>query len=131
MNRKIASLALLLAASVSVTDGQLSQQVAKKPLVIVCGCDESNPRMLESAIRDAVALSPRYYDFRPSTNDKAPYYRLVLVAIDDDVSTIAVSFFVLRGDSFVTSGVRVCGINKMAWCANNILASADHAIQSL
>ena len=106
------------------------QPPAKTPLVIVCDCDDLNSRTLETAVRDVVAGSPRYYEVHPDREDKTAYYRLVLVALDDTPQSIAVSVVVLHGDSFMTSAVRICGINRMAWCAGTILSSADHAIQS-
>lgn len=106
-----------------------AQQPPKTPLVIVCSCDDMNSRMFESAVRDAVAASPRYIEVRPD-QAKSGDYRLVLVTIDDTSSSIALSIVVLHGETFMTSGVRVCGANKLAWCASNVLASADHAIQN-
>lgn len=107
-----------------------SQQAsAKAPLVIVCDCDDLNSRTLETAIRDAVAGSPRYYEIHPGREDKAAYYKLVLVALDDTPQSIAISVVALHGDSFMTSAVRVCGINRMTWCANTILSFADQATQ--
>lgn len=84
-----------------------AQRPAKTPIVIVCGCDDPNSRMLESAVRDAVAASPRYYEVHPDREDKSDYHRLVLAAIDDSPQSVAVSVVVLDGDIFMTSGVRV------------------------
>jgi hypothetical protein len=96
VNRTFKVASLLSLVCVLMLNAQQSQPPTKVPLVVVCGCDESDSRMLESAVRDAVAVSPRYYELRPGPDDKTPYYRLVLVAIDDDVSSIAVSFVVLH-----------------------------------
>jgi len=123
-------LALLCLLSLAYLPGLKAQQPVKTPLVVVCSCDDLNSRMLESMVRDSVAASPRYYEIHPNREDKATYYRLILVALDDTPSSIAVSAVVLHGDSFVTSAVRVCGVNKLTWCAGTILSFADHAIQN-
>lgn len=128
--KRICIIGLLSLAGVSILSAQQPQQPTKTPLVIVCSCEDLNARGFEAAVRDVLAASPRYYEVHADQTDKTEHYRLLLVAIDDADSSVAVSFVVLRGNYFMTTGVRVCGLNKMAWCANNILAAADHAIQS-
>ncbi len=127
MNRILAALAFTILGCGLRTQ---AQQPAKIPLVVVCQCDDPNSRLFETAVRDAVAASPRYYEVHPNREDRTSYYRLVLVALDADPAPVVVSVVVLRGDSFMTSAVRVCGTLKIAWCASGVLAVADHAIQS-
>lgn len=126
MNRILAALAFTILGCAPRT----AQQPVKTPLVVVCQCDDPNSRLFETAVRDAIAASPRYYEVHPNREDKTSYYKLVLVAIDADPAPVVVSVVVLRGDLFMTSAVRVCGTSKLAWCASSVLSVADHAIQS-
>ena len=120
----------IILTCILIVPSLFGQQPAKTPLVIVCQCDDPNSRLLETAVRDAVATNPRYREIHPEREDKTPYYRLVLVAMDADPAPVVVFVVVLHGDAFMTLGVRVCGTTKMEWCANNILSTADHAIQN-
>jgi hypothetical protein len=123
-------LATLASAILVCAPGLQAQQPAKIPLVVKCQCDDPNSRLFETAVRDAVAASPRYYEVHAEREDKTAYYRLVLVAVDADPAPVVVSVVVLHGDLFMTSAVRVCGTSKLAWCASSVLSVADHAIQN-
>lgn len=132
--KKIALLSLLL-----LTAHAQPQAKAKAKIYVECTCDDPVATLYATALRDAIANSPRYVEAEasesPGKDGKGsdPNWVLSIVSIDDstsvaDVST-ALSVVMKVGDNFfLTHWIQVCGRDKVAYCASQTLANFDSKI---
>ena len=109
-------------------------QSTKKPVYFQCACTDSVGARVATAVRDLIALSPRYRpvgEFVSGTGDAAVWnWGLRCVSIDPsqgDVGQNAVfSVTITIGRVYQTSYVQVCGTAKIADCAATIMADLDN-----
>jgi len=123
--------ALLLTASVPAL-----AQTKKTAVYFHCTCDDTSGAALASAIRDDLAISPRYEEVSAS---KTVTYQLRMVTMDggqlnEGYSTVysAVVTFGPNSDDqpdvYAGHAVGMCGRNRVSSCAGNIIAFLDGLI---
>jgi len=80
-----------------------------------------------SALREAVAKSPRYHE--AVSNPQGWQIRLATMGIDDNKGT-AVSMVLLYRAIYVVNTVQVCGASVIGDCAQGMLSDSDDHIKS-
>jgi hypothetical protein len=80
-----------------------------------------------SALREAVAKSPRYQE--AVSNPQGWQIRLASIGIDDNNGT-AVSMVLMYHAIFVANTVQVCGASVISDCAQGMLSDSDDHIRS-
>ena|ERR1700677_4520177 len=80
-----------------------------------------------SALRDAVATSPRYQEVAASPDGYQ--LKVTTISLDKNVDTAAAMVLVWNG-YYINSGVQTCGSNKVVNCAQSMTSSFDDDITS-
>jgi hypothetical protein len=118
-----------------------SSQTEKTPIYIDCACDDQVGQLYATALRDAVATSPRFTEASvkevKSPDGKTSVYNLVLAIVTLDVETppgghsTAISAVLLMGNNFLfAQWVQACGRNVVQSCAEATLANLDRHLHS-
>lgn len=120
-----------------------AQEPSKIPVFVDCTCDDAVGALYATALRDAIANSPRYteapgyYRTGPAPKrDKIRNWSISVVAMDDDSQnpghSSALSVVILLGpDLFIQQFVQVCGRERAATCAARTLADLDNQVHKL
>lgn len=111
----------------------LGQNNSRIPIYVQCDCSSTLAMTYATALRDAVANSPRYSlsteSIKASNGGSNNQWILRIVAIPEgsqDIIAISVAF--TFGDVFISNMVQTCGSEKVAECAKSTLSSADDDI---
>jgi hypothetical protein len=118
----------------------LGQESGKIRVKVICSCDDNVGQMYASALRDALATSPRYKETSEDSFKKPDgtiaYYPFTIDAVSLDPSgnnngqETVVSVALTVGSMYLTNLVQYCPVAKVAECAHRALASLDRAINS-
>ena len=113
---------------------QTPTKVATPRLVTIqCDCDDRVSMRVGTALRDQIALSPRYKEV--SANDSEGHWDINILAIDPDAgisdqgSMAVLSITVTRGNYLWTHLLKVCGRDRVDTCASDIISSMDKNIE--
>ncbi len=128
-------LAMCLAILAIMTAKVFAQAPVRKiPIFFQCTCDDPVGSRIATAVRDLIAISPRYFksgsEFNRQGANVFPIWSIRMVTRDTDEnasrSMIAVAF--TRGLFFETLSVQSCGSLRVKECAEGILADFDRQI---
>jgi hypothetical protein len=108
--------------------------IRKTPIFFQCTCDDPVGSRIATAVRDLIAISPRYFksgsEFNQQGANVFPIWSIRMVTRDTGEnatqSMIAVAF--TRGLFFQTLSVQSCGSLRVKECAEGILADLDRQI---
>ena len=123
--KTILALALLVTAIPAVA------QTKKTQVYFSCTCNDATGSALACAIRDQLAVSPRYLE---STDTKVETYQLQMVTMDPSESNagrsaiyaIAVTFGYHNSvELFDTLSVGICARDRVSTCASDVMATVD------
>jgi hypothetical protein len=105
-------------------------QTAKTPIEIGCNPKEGDMvgANLCTAVRDAVATSPRYIEV--NANPKGYRLRVTTIPTNDKQATAA-SVVLTWDDYYMSNLVQTCGSGRIAECAQGLVSSFDEDITSL
>jgi hypothetical protein len=106
----------------------------KIPVFFQCTCDDPVGSRIATAVRDLIAVSPRYFksgsDITRQGSNVFPVWSIRIVTRDTDENATAtmVAVAVTRGLFFETLSVQSCGSFRVKECAEGILADLDRQI---
>jgi hypothetical protein len=108
--------------------------VNKIPVFFQCTCDDPVGSRIATAVRDLIAVSPRYAksgsEFTRQGGNVFPIWsiRVVTRDTDENASRTMIAVVVTRGLFFETLSVQSCGSLRVKECAEGILADLDRQI---
>jgi hypothetical protein len=108
--------------------------VRKIPIFFQCTCDDPVGSRIALAVRDLIAISPRYFksgsEFNRQDANVFPIWsiRMVTRDTDENASRSMIAVAVTRGLFFETLSVQSCGSLRVKECAEGILADLDRQI---
>lgn len=131
--------ALLILCSCPSAFAQAQQAKPRTELVFSCSCSDQAGTLFAAAFRDLLATSPRYIEASqaelkgPDGKQTIYNWQLKVVSVDDTSNgqATAISSVLLLGSSFyMDQYVQVCGRDKAAFCAQQLLALVDSDLNS-
>lgn len=115
-------------------EAQIPKKILSK-VVISCTCQDSVGILYHSALKDAIALSPRFalstlLEEKTSAKSGGHFIHISVVSIDDSVSgssdSVALSVAYLVGDAvFLGQQVQTCNKFNLTACATATLSGLD------
>lgn len=117
------------------------QETKKVPVKFTCNCKDGVGRLYATALRDLLSQSPRYALVESIASRGGPGWpegpemglNVTSISIlEGTPDSSAFSEVITVGDElYLTHSVRVCGINKVAFCATDMFSELDEAVQTL
>jgi hypothetical protein len=115
----------------------LGQTTPKTKIYVSCTCDDPIGAQYATALRDAIARSPRYTLASASVEgagkDKTYNWTLSIVSIDDTPATpgtsTAISVVLQIGIIITSQRIQVCGYSAVDRCAAAAMANLDSDLQ--
>ena len=95
---------------------------------------------MATALRDQLAISPRYVEYDPPADSAASskifYWKIQVVSLDPTVgkmgdSSVMAVVFLGAPDFFLNDEIQVCLRNDADECAREVLSSFDDTISNL
>src|ERR1700728_2594316 len=134
--KKLAMCLAVLAINMATMTAKVFAQapVRKIPIFFQCTCDDPVGSRIATAVRDLIAISPRYFksgsEFTRQGADVFPIWsiRMVTRDTDENASRSMIAVAVTRGLFFETLSVQSCGSLRVKECAEGILADLDRQI---
>lgn len=127
--------AMCVAILAMMTARVFAQASAPKiPVFFQCTCDDPVGSRIATAVRDLIAVSPRYFksgsDFSRQGANVFPIWsiRVVTRDTDENASRTMIAVALTRGLFFETLSVQSCGSLRVKECAEGILADLDRQI---
>jgi hypothetical protein len=128
-------LAMCLAILAMMTAKVFAQSPPSKvPVFFACACDDPVGSRIATAVRDLIAVSPRYSgsksEFTRQGANVFPVWSIRMVSRDTDenASRTMIAVALTRGLFFETLSVQSCGSLRVKECAEGILADLDRQI---
>jgi len=120
----------------AITVAQTPAKVSQPRLVTInCACDDPISIRFGTAVRDQIALSPRYKEIQSGENEKEGHWDINIVALDPEEGTrdagirTVLSVVVTRGNYLWTHVAKVCGRDRVDSCASAMIATMDKDIE--
>jgi hypothetical protein len=133
--KEMKRLAMCLAILAIMTARVFAQDPVRKiPVFFQCTCDDPVGSRIATAVRDLIAVSPRYAksgtDFSRQGASVFPIWsiRVVTRDTDENASRTMIAVAVTRGLFFETLSVQSCGSLRVKECAEGIMADLDRQI---
>jgi hypothetical protein len=133
--KEMKRLAMFLAILTIMTAKVFAQAPVRKiPIFFQCTCDDPVGSRIATAVRDLIAISPRYFksgsEFTRQDANVFPIWsiRIVTRDTDENATRTMIAVAVTRGLFFETLSVQSCGSLRVKECAEGILADLDRQI---
>ena len=116
-----------------------AQSSPKTGVKFACICEDAVGARLATAVRDLIAVSPRYKsvaDFQIGKPPKITYnWGIRVVSLDPSKSetdaggrSTVISFVITLGPIYFFQGVETCGLTKVQDCAEDLIADLDRQV---
>lgn len=104
-------------------------QVKKASVYFHCNCEDSTGASLATALRDRLALSPRFQETSDSTGMSFQIHMVTMDPSDNNngYSTIYSVVITFGPTFYVTHTVGVCGARNLDTCSSQVLSGLDSA----
>lgn len=129
-------LSVLLVVGAMPGWGQSGQSTKKIAVKFSCSCSDTVGRAYATALRDALAESPRYREVYTAI-EKLPngntvdHWHIIAVSVDPSQSksgySTAIAITFLFGNTyFLTEEVKSCGMERVKECAQDTISDFDN-----
>jgi len=116
----------------------LAQAPAKTPVHFDCSCDDNIGARYATAVRDLIAVSPRYQStgaFKEGSGADTKWnYGIRVTSInpfnDEGNSSTALAVVFTYGELYLDSYIQVCGVAKIQSCAATTIAMLDKRVSN-